>query len=426
MILPHHKLSESVYRLCRCKTLKFLILLFYPWKKGDVMNSLKAGTAEKKKRARFVLNIDKIPQLSQDEKAKLKAVSEKYAFRANDYYLSLIDWKDPHDPIRQLVIPQERELAEWGQLDASDEEKITVRKGVQHKYSTTALLLVNEVCASYCRYCFRKRLFMNGNDEITYDIEPGIEYVRKHKEINNVLLTGGDPMILKTPKLEKILSSLREIDHVRIIRIGSKMPAFNPFRFINDDELMDMFKRYSLPDRRIYMMCHFDHPRELTKYSRQAIQRLLEAGVVCANQNPIIRGISDDPDVMSELWNELSFMGVPQYYVFQCRPTSGNEPYSVPIVEAYHKIEEAKKNCSGLSKRLKFAMSHESGKIEIVGVDQRYIYLKYHRAKHQKDEQRMLVCHRDDRAGWLDQLCPIDGYKNEFYEEILQKRVNLN
>lgn len=389
------------------------------------MDSRDARTTEKKKRARFVLNINKIPQLSEGEKAKLKAVSEKYAFRTNDYYLGLIDWNDPNDPIRKLVIPHESELNDWGKLDASNENKITVRKGVQHKYGSTVLLLVNEVCAAFCRYCFRKRLFMNGNDEVTYDIQPGIDYIRQHTEVNNVLLTGGDPMILKTPKLEKILATLRGIDHVRIIRIGSKMPAFNPFRFINDNELMDVFRKYSQTDRRIYMMCHFDHPRELTEYSREAIRLLIDAGVICMNQNPIIRGISDDPEVMAELWNELSFMGVGQYYIFQCRPTSGNEPYSIPIVEAYHKIEEAKKKCSGLSKRLKYAMSHESGKIEIIGVDHRHIYLKYHRAKHQIDEQRLVVCHRDDKAGWLDQLRPVDGYHNEFYE-VLNDRKNLN
>ena len=377
---------------------------------------IKDGT-EKRKRAKYILKIDKLPGLSDAEKVKLKVVAQKFAFRTNDYYVSLIDWKDPNDPIRRLVIPDERELNEWGILDASNEESITVEKGVQHKYGTTVLLLVNEVCGAYCRYCFRKRLFMNDNDEVTYDISGGLEYIRNHPEVSNVLMTGGDPMILQTPKLEKIFASLREIDHLKIIRIGSKMPAFNPFRFINDPALMELFKKYSTPDKRIYMMCHYDHPRELTPESRQAVAMLIDAGVICVNQNPIIRGISDDPDVMAELWNELSYMGVPQYYVFQGRPTEGNEPFEVPIVEAYQKIEKAKKKCSGLSKRLKYAMSHESGKIEIVAVDERHIYLKYHRAKSARDEQRMIVCHRDDKAYWLDQLKPIHGYHNDYYEQ---------
>lgn len=377
---------------------------------------------DKKRRARLILNINKVSHLSDIEKARLKEVSDKYAFRSNDYYLGLIDWNDPDDPIRKLVIPNEYELHEWGKLDASNEGSITIRKGVQHKYGSTALLLVNEVCAAFCRYCFRKRLFLNDNDEITYDMKSSIDYVRENPQINNVLLTGGDPLILKTPKLEKIISALREIDHVKIIRIGTKMPAFNPFRILNDDSLLQMLKKYSLPDKRIYLMCHYDHPRELTKESRQAIQKMQEAGVICVNQSPIIRGISDSPEVMAELWDELAYMGIPQYYIFQCRPTAGNEPYSLPIVEAYHKIEEAKKMCSGLSKRLKYAMSHESGKVEIVGVDHRHIYLKYHRAKYQKDEQRFMVCHRDDKAGWLDELKPVEGYHNDFYDDRFDKR----
>jgi KamA family protein len=377
-----------------------------------------ASLAESRRKAKQIHSVDRLPRLSSAERTRLKEVTEKYAFRANDYYLNLINWDDPRDPIRRLVIPHEDELAPWGNLDASNENSITVRKGVQHKYGSTVLLLVNEACSSFCRYCFRKRLFMNGHDEATYDITPGLQYIRHHPEVNNVLLTGGDPLILRTPRLERIIGALREIEHVRIIRIGSKVPAFNPFRILNDDSLIEMFRKYSRSDRRIYLMCHFDHPRELTPEAREAMSRIIDAGVICVNQNPIIRGISDDPNVMAKLWNELSFMGVGQYYVFQGRPTAGNLPYELPIAEAYHRIEEAKKKCSGLGKRIKYVMSHESGKIEVIGVDARHIYLKYHRAKHQKDDQRLLVCRRDDSAYWLDQLRPISGYTNEYYDGI--------
>lgn len=368
-----------------------------------------------KRRVKYITKIDDIPQLTDSEKQRLNRVLDSYVFRVNDYYLGLINWDDPDDPIRQLVIPREDELNEWGELDASDEKAITVAKGIQHKYASTALLLTTEVCGSFCRYCFRKRLFMNDNDEAHTDVSEGIEYIRQHTEINNVLLTGGDPMLLSSKRLEKILSALREIDHVKIIRVGTKMPAFNPFRFIDDPQLLEVLSKHSHSDRRIYFMCHFDHPVELTPECREAIKLIQNAGVICVNQNPIIRGISDSPDVMSRLWNELSYMGMPQYYVFQGRPTAGNEPYEVPLTEAYFAIEKAKRECSGVAKRLKYAMSHESGKIEIVGVDHRYIYLKYHRAKHNEDEQRMLVCHRDDKAYWLDQLKPVDGYRNDYY-----------
>lgn len=382
-----------------------------------------ATETTKRRRAKYVLNIDRIEQLSDDDKKRLKQVAKRFAFRANDYYLSLIDWNDPDDPIRRLVIPQERELTDWGRLDASNEASITVARGTQHKYGSTVLLLVNEACGAYCRYCFRKRLFMNDNDEVSYDITPGLEYIRAHPEVSNVLLTGGDPMILQTPKLQKIFEDLRAIDHVKIIRIGTKMPAFNPFRFINDPELLELVREHSQGDRRVYFMCHFDHPRELTEECIEGLRLIQDAGAVCVNQNPIIRGITDDPEVMAELWNRLSFVGVPQYYVFQGRPTAGNEPFEVPIVEAYFKIEEAKKKCSGLAKRAKYCMSHEAGKIEIIGVDHRQIYLKFHRAKYARDEQRLIVCERDDEAYWLDQLRPMPGYRNEYYRDEASSRA---
>ncbi len=360
---------------------------------------------------KYLSDIDRIAQLSKSQRTDLKKVINKYPFFANNYYLSLINWKDPDDPIRRIIIPDKEELNEWGQLDASDEKSNTVVFGVQHKYATTVILLVNENCAGFCRFCFRKRLFISGNKETSYDIAIGLDYIRKHSEINNVLITGGDPLMLPTKRLDNIISELQQIEQIKIIRIGSKIPAYNPFRILNDPSLLNMFRKYSTYDKRIYLICHFDHPNELTDFSREAIFKIQKAGVICANQNPVIRGISDDPDVMSKLWNELSYIGVPQYYLFQGRPTAGNEPFVVPIVEAYFNIEKAKLKCSGLAKRVRFVMSHESGKIEIVGVDDRFIYMKYHRAKHSRNEGRFFICHRDDNAFWLDQLKPVDSIR---------------
>ena len=137
-------------------------------------------------RVRYVTTLDRLEQLNDDERRRLAPVAERYAFRLNDYYAGLIDWSDPEDPIRRLVVPDERELADYGALDASDEEANTVARGVQHKYADTALLLCNEVCGAYCRYCFRKRLFMNDNDEATNDVADGVAYIAAHPEITNV------------------------------------------------------------------------------------------------------------------------------------------------------------------------------------------------------------------------------------------------
>ncbi|HCR00564.1 MAG TPA: hypothetical protein DIU48_14160, partial [Acidobacteria bacterium] len=123
-----------------------------------------------RKRVKYVRRLDQVEQLTPEQRDRLGPVASRYVFRANDYYLGLIDWDNPDDPIRQLIIPREEELAEWGTLDASNEEAVTVAHGVQHKYTDTVLLLCNEVCGAYCRYCFRKRLFMDDNDEVTNDV----------------------------------------------------------------------------------------------------------------------------------------------------------------------------------------------------------------------------------------------------------------
>ncbi len=360
-------------------------------------------------KTRYVTNTDRIPDIPEADRALLKKVSERYVFRANDYYLKLIDWKDPKDPIKQLIIPREEELNDWGELDASNELASTPLNGVQHKYLDTVLLLCNEVCGAYCRYCFRKRLFMNDNDEVSFDTQPGIDYIRNHPEVTNVLLTGGDPLILGTRRLTQIIEQLRTIPHVNIIRLGSKMPAFNPWRLLDDKPLQDLLRKHSTPQKRIYLMAHFDHPRELTDAAIEGLNCFQECGVVIINQCPLIKGINDDAEVLADMWKKLSFIGVPPYYLFQGRPTAGNEPYEVPLVEGYHIFEEAKRRVSGLAKRARYAMSHETGKVEIVGVDQKHIYMKYHRAKYLEDQSRFMVFHRDDRAYWLDQLRPVDG-----------------
>jgi len=332
----------------------------------------------------------------------MQKVNDKFVFRTNDYYQSLIDWDDPNDPIKRIIMPDVEELNEWGKLDASNEEKYTKVHGLEHKYSSTALLLVNEVCAAYCRFCFRKRLFMNENDEVTKDISAGLEYIKNNKEINNVLLTGGDPLILSTSKLEPIIQQLREIDHVKIIRIGTKVPAFNPFRVLNDPSLLDMFRKYSTSEKKIYVMAHFNHPRELTPQAIEGLNLLMDAGVSLVNQTPIVQGVNDDPDVLAELFAKLSFIGVPPYYVFLCRPTLGNETYSIPVEKGYEIFEKARIRCSGLAKRARLVMSHESGKIEVVGMTEEQIFFKYARAANEEDNARFLAFYRNPDAVWFD------------------------
>jgi lysine 2,3-aminomutase len=271
------------------------------------------------------------------------------------------------------------------------------------------LLLCNEVCGSYCRYCFRKRLFMNGNHEVRKDVGAGIRYVAEHPEVTDVLLTGGDPLIMSTRRLREIIEQLRAIPHVQIVRIGSKIPAFDPFRIFNDTDLQELLRTYSTPEKRIYLMAHFDHPRELTDVAVAGLAKYLDCGVVCANQCPLIRGVNDDPYVLSDLYRKLSWVGCPPYYLFQGRPTAGNEPYEVPIVRGWFIFREALTHGSGLAARPRFVMSHATGKIEILSVDDEHIYMRYHRAKRRENRGAFMVLKRDDGAYWLNQLEPAAG-----------------
>jgi lysine 2,3-aminomutase len=355
-----------------------------------------------RKKPKYITKLDQVPQLSESQRVRLQPVADKFVFRSNDYYQNLIDWSDPNDPIRALVIPAESELQEWGRLDASYEQLYTPVPGVEHKYKDTALLLVNDVCGAYCRYCFRKRLFMDGNDEVVRDVSGGLDYIRAHSEISNVLLTGGDPLIMSTSKLEPIIRQLREIPHVQIIRIGSKMPAFNPFRIINDPSLLKMIETYSTAEKRIYVMAHFNHPRELTNEAQQGLHLLLRSGAIVVNQSPLIRGINDDSGTLANLFARLSFIGVPPYYIFQCRPTEGNKSYSVPIEEAYEIFSDAQSRVSGLARRARFSMSHRTGKIEVAAMTGEHIVFRYHRAADDENAGRVMIFERNPQAHWLD------------------------
>ncbi len=359
------------------------------------------------KNPQYITSIDKIQEIPGSERLDLSEVTTKFAFRTNEYYASLINWEDPEDPIRKIIIPDSRELDEWGDLDASSEKTYTVAPGVQHKYPQTALVLAVDVCGGFCRFCFRKRLFMNNRDEIARDLTEGIAYIRAHPEITNVLLTGGDPLILATGKLESIIRRIREIDHVQIIRIGSKMVAFNPFRVLNDPELPAMIRKFSTPQKRIYLMAHFNHPNELTPQAVKALEILRDAGAIIVNQTPLLRGINDNPETLAALFRKLSFIGVPPYYVFQCRPTLGNRLFEMPVEEAYAIFERAKTSCSGLAKRARFVMSHATGKIEVVGKTQQAMYFKYHQAASPTDAGRFMVYERNPEAYWFD------DYKNK-------------
>ncbi|MFC1834841.1 KamA family radical SAM protein [Thermodesulfobacteriota bacterium] len=363
-------------------------------------------------KAEYVSRLEDLNELTPIERAGLEEVSDRFQFLANKYYLSLVDWQDPDDPIRRIVVPCREELDDWGKLDASGEETYTVMPGLQHKYNSTALLLVSNACAGICRYCFRKRIFIGDPVEAVSDLEQAFRYIGQHREITNVLLTGGDPLMLPTSRLEEIIVRLRGIDHVRAIRIGTRMLPYDPFRILDDPPLVDMIERHSTQNKAIYVVSHFCHPRELTEFAKKAVFRLRSAGALVLNQTPILRGINDDPETLATLFNLLVSVGSAPYYVFQCRPALGNKPYAVPLEEAYVTFERAKSLVSGLAKRIRYVMSHFTGKIEIVGRTKEYTYFKYHRAARDEMSGRFMVFKRNPEAFWFDDYHEmVDSYQ---------------
>lgn len=357
---------------------------------------------------KYINDIRRIDSIPGELKSNLSIITDKYAFRANEYYLSLIDWSDPNDPIKNIIIPSEKELEPWGILDPCNEQTNYKAPGLQHKYYDTALFILNKTCGSFCRFCFRKRLFMPNSFEVVEDIEPGIEYIKKNQGITNILLTGGEPLLLSTNRLKTVFWHLLKIPHVRIIRIGTKIPVFNPFRILSDFSLTELLRNANEAGKKLYIMCHINHPGELSEYARKAIKTLQNAGCILCNQTPILKGINDNHTILRKLMEELTVLGVAPYYFFINRPTEGNKPFCVPIEKAFQLFSAAIHGLSGLSRRARLIMSHSSGKIEIVGMTERNIIFRMTRSRNIEEEDRISIFPRIENAQWYDDFLTLN------------------
>jgi len=339
--------------------------------------------------------------LSHDEQNQLEKVTKIHPMRISPYYASLIDWNDPKDPIRKMAVPSVEELCLDGSYDTSGESENTKMPGLQHKYRQTALIIATNQCATYCRHCFRKRLVGLPSREIIQRFEDAARYIAEHREINNVLISGGDPFVLSTDILERLLVALANIRHIRFVRLGSRVPVTLPSRF--DDDLLSVLQNYSLSEKRLHIVTQFNHPMEITKQSVKAVDSLIKAGVILSNQTVLLKGINDNPRVLANLMQSLVSIGVNPYYVFQCRPVKRViAHFQVPICEGVRIVENAKKRCNGLSKRFRYVMSHETGKIEILGILGNNVYFKYHQAKDTRNLGKIFTRKVDAKAGWLD------------------------
>ena len=347
--------------------------------------------------------------VNDEDKVVLEKICENHPLRISRYYLSLIDTNNEEDPIRKLAIPQAHESYLEGSYDTSGERSNTVLPGLQHKYRETAVILATNECAMYCRHCFRKRLVGIESNEVIQDIQDAVDYIENHKEINNVLITGGDPFVLSNERIKQFLAALTQIDHLNFIRFGTRVPVTFPRRILSDDDLVKTLKSYK-KKKRIYLVTQFNHPREITKESIQACMQLQEAGITISNQTVLLRGVNDNPDIMAQLQRGLVQIGVIPYYVFQCRPVKRvKKQFQVSLYEGVRIIQKTRSKLDGHSKRFRFIMSHPTGKIEILGINNGKFFFKYHQAKNPDDIGIIFSKSVDKKSTWLDDLHVEEG-----------------
>ena len=349
-----------------------------------------------------LVRIKELP-VSIQEQEVISRVAGRYPFRLTQHYARLINWDNPQDPIRRIVIPDQSELDDWGSWDASEEHLYTPIRGLEHKYRNTALLLVNDICGSFCRFCFRKRLFQEDNFEALRLNHLALEYIRAHPEITNVLLTGGDPLFLTTKDIKLLITELVRGTHIRLIRFGSKMAAFDPERITSDRSLHELFRSLSDAGVRVNMMVHFNHPREFTDETISALANLSSAGVILYNQTPLIRGVNDCKEVLRELLEKCVQHRIVPYYVFQVRPTIGNKGFQMPLLEAFSVTRDCVVGAPGFLRTFRLIMSHKIGKIEVLHVDKTQGIFRVHEATDETMFGRILhgTAIKAD-AAWLD------------------------
>jgi lysine 2,3-aminomutase len=284
--------------------------------------------------------------LSAEQQTELKLVTMRYPLSVTPHYLSLINPDDPDDPIRKQAIPSILEIAmgRIGQEDPLEEERDSVVPGLVHRYPDRVLMVLTDICPMLCRHCTRKREWRNGGWVRTMsEVEAMLGYIRRHKAIRDVIVSGGDPLTLSTHHLESILTRIREIPHVEIIRIGTRFPVVLPQRV--DDELCAMLSRYEP----VWLNTHFNNYREITPESAAACNRLLRHGIPVNNQSVLLRGVNDSVEEQMKLCHGLLRIKVRPYYLFQCDEVQGTEHLRTPVEVGINIIKGMRGYTSGLA-----------------------------------------------------------------------------
>jgi KamA family protein len=414
--------------------------------------------------------IEPLQSLSEQALFEMRVVSSVLPFRVNRYVVDeLIDWQRvPDDPLYQLTFPQRDMLSpehfeRMAQAFRDGLDKPSIQalakeiraelnphpagqmvlnmpldsngkplNGMQHKYRETVLFFPSQgqTCHSYCTFCFRWAQFV-GDKELrmaSTEAERLHLYLTEHREVTDLLITGGDPMVMKTKHLRAYLEPLLqpEFSHIQSIRIGTKALTFWPQRFVSDEDahgLVELLHQLVLAGKHVAIMAHYNHWRELnTDIAHAAINRLRATGAEIRSQGPLLAHINDNADDWARLWREQVRLGIIPYYMFVERDTGSRHYFEVPLAKAWKVYREAMQQVSGLGRTARGpSMSAGPGKVEIQGVTEiageRVFVLRFIQARNPDWVQRPFFAHYDEEATWLDQLRPAFGEDRFFFED---------
>lgn len=283
-------------------------------------------------------------RLTPEERAGTILAGKKLALGITPHFFNLIDRDDPDCPIRRQVLPRiEESVTNPDELvDPCGEDSHMPVPGLVHRYPDRVLLLVTDRCASYCRYCTRSRVVSGaGEQELSVDLEGAYGYLEKHPEVRDVLLSGGDPLLLSDSKLDSILSRLRKIPSIEFVRIGSRIPIFLPQRIT--PALVGMLKKH----HPLFLSIHANHPKELTAEVRTGLERLADAGIPLGNQSVLLRGVNDRAEILKELFHKLLLCRVRPYYLYQCDLITGSAHLRTTIREGQELMEQLRGHTTG-------------------------------------------------------------------------------
>jgi len=301
-------------------------------------------TWQAKNRITNLQDLKKYITLTPEEEQGIEKCLSTFRMAVTPYYLSLADLNDPEDPIRKQAIPSVDELyfAPEESADSLHEDTDSPVKGLTHRYPDRVLFLLTDRCASYCRHCTRRRLVgQHDNSMPKAQIDAGIDYIRNHPEVRDVLLSGGDVFMQSDEMLEYVISTLRTIPHVEIIRLGTRVPVVMPQRITQN--LCDMLKKY----HPIWVNVHFNHPNEITPDAAAACARLADAGIPLGNQSVLLAGVNDCVHVMKKLVNDLVKIRVRPYYIYVCDLSLGLSHFRTPVSKGIEIIEGLRGHTSG-------------------------------------------------------------------------------